>query len=122
MKRKRLTAMKITSQKQLRQRIRELSAQMESMEQRLQSDLSEVHQSLHASNMIHNAIKDIREQSELRYGIAQVATDIGAHALIDGIVFRKNHGVFNQIISIIFKKIADHFILKDRKNTTIEKF
>lgn len=122
MMRKKSTAMRITNQVQLKRKIRELSVQMESMEQQLQTDLSEVHQSLHASNMIRNAIKDIREQSELRYGIAQVATDIGAHALIDSLVFRKKHGLFNQIISIILKKIADHFILKDRKNTNIEKF
>lgn len=117
MKRK-MTTTKITNREQLRQRIRELSIQMEYMEKQLQSDLSEVHQSLHASNMIRNAIKDIREQSELRYGIAQVAADIGAHTMIDKLVFRKSHGVVNQLISMIFKKIADHFILKDRKNTT----
>jgi hypothetical protein len=88
---------------------------MDQKEEQLKLDLKEVHQSLRASNMIRNAIKDFREQPDLRIGIAQAATDMGAHAVIDRIVFRKNRGLKNYLLSILFKKIADHFILKEPK-------
>lgn len=106
--------LRITSRAQLKRRICELNSAMEHKEEQLKSDLKEVHQSLRASNIIRNAIKDIRDQPELQIGIAQAATDIGAHALIDKLMFRKNRSLKNYLLSILFKKIADHFILKDR--------
>jgi hypothetical protein len=107
--------MKIRNRTQLKQRISELNSRMEAKEQQLKTDLKEVHASLRASNIIRNAIKDIREQPELRIGIAQAATDIGAHALIDTVMFRKKRGLKNYLLSILFKKIADHFILKEHR-------
>jgi hypothetical protein len=106
---------RINNRKQLKARIRMLTRQMEEKEEVLKSDLKEVHQSLRASNMIRNAIKDIREQPELKLGLAQAAADMGAHALIDKVVFRKNRNLKNYLISIVLKRIADHFILKERK-------
>ena len=111
--------LRITNRKQLKQRISALNAAMEKKEQQLSTDLKEVHASLRASNIIRNAIKDIREQPDLRMGIAQAATDLGAHAIIDKIMFRKHRGLRNYLLSALFKKIADHFILKSRvKNAT----
>ena len=107
--------LRITDRKQLKRRIAELSREMEHKEEQLKSDLKEVHQSLRATNLIRNAIKDFRDQPELKVGIAQVAVDIGAHALIDKLLFRhKKPGIKNYVLSIILKKIADYFILKDR--------
>ncbi len=105
---------RISNRKQLRSRIAQLNHQMDAKEEELKVDLKEVHQSLRAANMIRNAIKDIREQPELRIGLAQAAADMGAHALIDSVVFRKKKGLKNYLISILLKKVADHFILKDR--------
>ncbi len=106
---------RINTRKQLKARISYLNTRMDEKEQQLKVDLSEVHQSLRASNMIRNALKDIRDQPDLQMGIAQAAADMGAHALIDRIVFRKNRGLKNYLISIILKKVADHFILKTPK-------
>lgn len=108
---------RINNRKQLRARIHQLEKQMEAKEELLKSDLKEVHQSLRASNMIRNAIKDIHDQPDLRVGIAQVATDLGAHALIDKVVFRKKRNLKNYLLSIVLKRIADHFILKERKKS-----
>lgn len=105
---------KINSRRQLKARINLLSKQMEEKEEVLKADLKEVHQSLRASNVIRNAIKDIREQPDLQVGIAQAAADMGAHALIDTIMFRKNKSLKNYLLSVILKRIADYFILKER--------
>lgn len=105
---------RINNRKQLRCRIAQLNHQMDEKEEELKVDLKEVHQSLRASNIIRNAIKDMREQPELRSGIAVAAADMGAHALIDSVVFRKSRGLKNHILSMLLKKVADHFILKDR--------
>jgi hypothetical protein len=105
--------LRITDRKQLKRRIAELNREMEQKEEQLKSDLKEVHQSLRASNLIRNAIKDIKDQPALQMGIAQAAADIGAHALIDKLLFRhKKPGIKNYVLSILLKKIADHFILK----------
>jgi hypothetical protein len=106
---------RINNRKQLKARIHQLTKQMDEKEEVLKKDLKEVHQSLKASNMIRNAIKDFREQPDLRIGVAQAAADMGAHALIDSVVFRKKRGLKNYLLSILLKKIADHFILKERK-------
>lgn len=106
---------RISTRKQLKARIHQLSKQMDEKEEQLKTDLQEVHQSLRAANVIRNAIKDIREQPDLRMGIAQAAADMGAHALIDRVVFRKNRGLKNYLLSVLLKRIADHFILKERK-------
>lgn len=108
---------RINSRKQLRARIHQLNKQIDEKEVVLKADLKEVHQSLRASNVIRNAIKDIREQPDLRLGIAQAATDIGVHALIDRVVFRKNRGLKNYLLSILLKRIADHFILERTKKS-----
>lgn len=105
---------RITNRTQLKQRIAQLNAAMDDKEHQLKTDLKEVHASLRASNIIRNAIKDIKDQPDLQMGIAQAATDIGAHALIDKLVFRKQRGLKHFLLSILFKKIADHFILKQR--------
>jgi hypothetical protein len=106
---------RISNRKQLKSRINQLNKEMDAMEDELKVDLNEVHQSLQAANMIRNAIKDIREQPELKAGIAQAAADLGAHALIDSVVFRKKKGLKNYLISILLKKAADHFILSKWK-------
>jgi hypothetical protein len=106
---------RIHSRKQLKARIRQLNKQMDEKEDVLKQDLNEVHRSLRASNVIRNAIKDIREQPGLRIGIAQAAADMGAHALIDKVVFRKSRGLKNYLLSILLKRIADHFILKEQR-------
>ncbi|HTF06206.1 MAG TPA: hypothetical protein VK826_19380 [Bacteroidia bacterium] len=85
---------------------------MEEKELQLKKDLKEVHQSLRASNLVRNALEDIRDQPDLRMGIAQAATDIGAHALIDKLVFRKNRNFKNYLLSVVLKKIADRLILR----------
>lgn len=109
---------RINSRKQLKARINYLTRQMEEKEEVLKSDLQEVHQSLRAANVIRNAIKDIREQPELRVGIAQAAADLGAHALIDTVVFRKKRNLRNYLLSILLKRVADHFILSAKKAHT----
>lgn len=111
-----LEKLKIRDRKQLRRRISELKRQMESKEEQLQHDLKEVHASLRASNIIRNAMKDLREQPDLKIGLAQAATDMGAHALIDKLTFRKHRGWANYLLSVVLKKIADYFILKPRMN------
>lgn len=116
---KKLPETRITNREQLKRRISELSAQMEEKELQLQSDLKQVHESLRATNLIRNAVKDLSEQPDLRVGIGQAAADIGAHVLIDRIMYRKNLSVVNYLFGFIFKKIADHFILREKnKNAT----
>lgn len=112
---------RINNRKQLKARISQLTRQMDEKEEVLKSDLKEVHQSLRASNMIRNALKDIRDQPELRFGIAQAAADMGAHALIDKVVFRKNRNLKNYLLSIVLKRIADHFILSAKTRSEKER-
>src|ERR1700752_3990172 len=104
---------RISNRRQLKARINALTRQMDEKEEELKTDLQEVHQSLRAANVIRNAIKDIRDQPELKFGLAQAAADMGAHALIDRVVFRKNRNLRNYLLSILLKRIADHFILKE---------
>jgi len=113
MKRKKMTAIgRISNREQLKRRIAVLQVAMEEKELQLKKDLKEVHQSLRASNLVRNALEDIRDQPDLRMGIAQAATDIGAHALIDKLVFRKNRNFKNYLLSVVLKKIADRLILR----------
>lgn len=114
MKSKILEKDRITNRKQLRQKIARLHAAMEDKEHELKTDLKEVHASLRVSNLLRNAVQDLKEQPELRAGIVQTAADLGAHALIDKLTFRKQRGLKNYLVSIILKRIADHFILKAR--------
>ena len=117
MKSKTLERDRITNRKQLRQRIAQLNAAMEDKEHELSTDLKEVHASLRPANLLRNAVQDLQEQPELRAGIVQTAADVGVHALIDKLMFRKQRGLKNYLISIVLKKIADHFILKGRINS-----